>query len=228
MEKETSRSVQDLLRASASGLSIGISTDAAGTANLQVRGKNTLTAGSSPLLVLDGVIYDGDLSDINPMDIQSVDVLKDASSVAVYGAKAANGVVAITTKKGKTGKPVVSFNANVGFAQPSRVPAALDGPGFIQFRKDYQEGKLTPEEMAKVPGKFTDPRQLSGLGVDPLTWYNYDQSTPVTTLPSEQEMLTTWLGRLDFKTVEIENYLNGVETNWDDIVFQTALQQYKQ
>ena len=84
------------------------------------------------------------------------------------------------------------------------------------------------EEMAKVPGKFTDPRQLSGLGVDPLTWYNYDQSTPVTTLPSEQEMLTTWLGRLDFKTVEIENYLNGVETNWDDIVFQTALQQYKQ
>lgn len=151
----------------------------------QVRGKNTLTAGSSPLLVLDGVIYDGDLSDINPMDIQSVDVLKDASSVAVYGAKAANGVVAITTKKGKTGKPVVSFNANVGFAQPSRVPAALDGPGFIQFRKDYQEGKLTPEEMAKVPGKFTDPRQLSGLGVDPLTWYNYDQSTPVTTLPSE-------------------------------------------
>ena len=225
MEKETPRSVQDLLRASASGLSIGISTDAAGTANLQVRGKNTLTAGSSPLLVLDGVIYDGDLSDINPMDIQSVDVLKDASSVAVYGAKAANGVVAITTKKGKTGKPVVSFNANVGFAQPSRIPAALDGPGFIQFRKDYQEGKLTPEEMAKVPGKFTDPRQLSGLGVDPLTWYNYDQSTPVTTLPSEQEMLTTWLGRLDFKTVEIENYLNGVETNWDDIVFQTALQQ---
>ena len=44
-------------------------------------------------------------------------------------------------------------------------------------------------------------------------------------MPSEQEMLTTWLGRLDFKTVEIENYLNGVETNWDDIVFQTALQQ---
>lgn len=115
----------------------------------QVRGKNTLTAGSSPLLVLDGVIYDGDLSDINPMDIQSVDVLKDASSVAVYGAKAANGVVAITTKKGKTGKPVVSFNANVGFAQPSRIPAALDGPGFIQFRKDYQEGKLTPEERQK-------------------------------------------------------------------------------
>ena len=79
--------------------------------------------------------------------------------------------------------------------------------------------------MAKVPGKFMDPRQLSVFGVDPLTWYNYDQATPVTTLPSDQEMLTTWLGRLDFKTIEIENYLNGIETNWDDIVFQTALQQ---
>lgn len=99
LETEAPRSVQDLLRASASGLSISMSTDAAGTADLQIRGKNSLKAGSSPLLVLDGVIYDGSLQDINPMDIENIDILKDASSVAVYGAKAANGVVAITTKK---------------------------------------------------------------------------------------------------------------------------------
>ena len=74
MEVEAPRSVQDLLRASAAGLSISMSTDAAGTADLQVRGKNSLKAGSSPLLVLDGVIYDGSLQDINPMDIESIDV----------------------------------------------------------------------------------------------------------------------------------------------------------
>ena len=226
MEAESPRSIQDLLRSSAAGLNIGVSTDAAGTANLQVRGKNTLTAGSSPLLVLDGSIYMGALSDINPNDIQSVDVLKDASSVAVYGAKASNGVVAITTKKGKTGKPVVSFNANVGFAQPYKIPAALDGPGFLQFRQDYEEGKLTPEEMAKTPGKFMDPRLLGNIGVDPLAWYNYGRKDPVTVLPSQNELMTTWLGgRLNLKTIEIENYLGGIETNWDDIVFQTALQQ---
>ena len=104
LETEAPRSVQDLLRASASGLSISMSTDAAGTADLQIRGKNSLKAGSSPLLVLDGVIYDGSLQDINPLDIENIDILKDASSVAVYGAKAANGVVAITTKKRKNRK----------------------------------------------------------------------------------------------------------------------------
>lgn len=102
LEKESPRSVQDLLRANAAGLSIKMSTDAAGTSDIQIRGKNTLSAGSSPLYVLDGVIFNGSLSDINPMDIQSIDILKDASSVAVYGAKAANGVIAITTKKRKS------------------------------------------------------------------------------------------------------------------------------
>lgn len=223
LEAESPRSVQDLLRASASGLSIKMSTDAAGSADLQVRGKNTLSAGSSPLLVLDGVIYEGDLKDVNPIDIQSIDVLKDASSVAVYGAKASNGVIAITTKKGKTGKPVVNFNANVGLVQRSLLPGTVNGAGFIKFRQEYEEGKITPEEMAKYPGKFTDPRLLEG--VDPLAWYNYTQEVPVTTLPAEDQMLSAWLSRLNLKTIEIDNYLNGVETNWDDIVFQTGLQQ---
>ena len=225
MEVEAPRSVQDLLRASAAGLSISMSTDAAGTADLQVRGKNSLKAGSSPLLVLDGVIYDGSLQDINPMDIESIDVLKDASSVAVYGAKAANGVVAITTKKGKTGKPVISFNANVGMVSNARLPKTVDGAGFIKFRQEYGESLMTEAEMVAQPGKFADPRNLAAAGIDPLAWYNYDQQTPVSALPDEKTMINKWLTRLNFKTIEIENYLNGVETDWDDIVYQTGLQQ---
>ena len=139
LEKETPRSVQDLLRANAPGVSIGASVNAEGTASVQIRGKNTLSAGSDPLYVLDGVIFNGDLSDINPMDVQSIDVLKDASSVAVYGAKAANGVIAITTKKGKTGKPVVNFNSNFGWVQANSVPEVVDGAGFVKFRQEYSE-----------------------------------------------------------------------------------------
>ena len=225
LEKETPRSVQDLLRANAPGVSIGASVNADGSTSVQIRGKNTLSAGSSPLYVLDGVIFNGDLSDINPMDVQSIDVLKDASSVAVYGAKAANGVIAITTKKGKTGKPVVNFNANWGWVQANSVPKVVDGAGFVKFRQEYSESLLTQDELAAKKGMYNDPRTLSGLGVDPLTWFNYDQSTPVATVPSEEQMLTTWLGRLSFKNIEIQNYLDGVETDWTDLVFQTGFQQ---
>jgi TonB-linked SusC/RagA family outer membrane protein len=225
LEDEAPRNIQDLLRSNAAGLAIGMGTNAEASAGLQVRGKNTLSAGSSPLLVLDGMIYDGSLTDINPMDVESIDVLKDASSVAVYGAKASNGVIAITTKKGKDGKPVINFNANMGFVNTSRLPKVVDGAGFIKFRQEYSEGLLTDAEKAKYPDMYTDPRKLSNDGVDVLSWYNYDQKTPATAVPDDNTLITTWLSRLNFKSIEIENYLNGVETNWDDIVFHTGFQQ---
>lgn len=225
MEAEAPRSIQDLLRGSAAGLSIGMSNKASGSSDLQIRGKNTLSAGSSPLIVLDGVIYDGSMDDINTVDIESIDVLKDASSVAVYGAKAANGVIAITTKKGKSGKPVINFNANVGMVHTARLPKTVDGPGFLKFRQEYSEGLLSADEMAKQPGKYVDPRGLAGMGIDMLAWYNYDQKNPATVLPDNKTLITTWLTRLNLKNIEIENYLNGVETDWDDVVYQTGLQQ---
>ena len=63
------------------------------------------------------------------------------------------------------------------------------------------------------------------MGIDPLTWYNYDQKNPGSALPDDKTLVTTWLTRLNLQNIEIENYLNGVETNWDDIVYQTGLQQ---
>lgn len=222
LEREAPRSVEDLLRANSPGLNISLSPNADGAAQLKIRGETTLKAGASPLLVLDGVIYEGSLTDINPNDIQAIDVLKDASSAAVYGAKAANGVIMITTKKGKVGKPVISFNANVGVATVANQPKLLDGPGFIQYRQDYENGRNTDEYLAKYPQIFTDPRQLNG--VNQLDWYNYDQQTPLQSV-TEEQLLRSWLSRLDLKSPEIDNYLNGVVTKWDDLVFQTALQQ---
>lgn len=227
-EKLTSQaptSVADILRANATGMHVGGSVNTDGSASMQIRGKNTLTAGSSPLIVLDGVIYSGSLVDINPQDIQSIDVLKDASSVAVYGAKASNGVVAITTKKGNSGKPIININTDVGWVKAISIPPVVDGEGFVEFRKQYAEGLLTKEQLEAHKGMYDDPRTLSSIGVDPLTWYNYDQATPATSVPDETRMLTTWLSRLSFKNIEIEHYLNGVETDWTDLVFQSGFTQ---
>lgn len=107
----------------------------------------------------------------------------------------------------------------------ARLPKTVDGAGFIKFRQEYGESLMTEAEMVAQPGKFADPRNLAAAGIDPLAWYNYDQQTPVSALPDEKTMINKWLTRLNFKTIEIENYLNGVETDWDDIVYQTGLQQ---
>ena len=95
MEVEAPRDITDLMRGTAAGLNVGMSTSAKGDLTPQIRGVNTLTAGSSPTIVVDGVIYYGSLSDINTNDVVSIDVLKDASSAAVYGSQAANGVIVI-------------------------------------------------------------------------------------------------------------------------------------
>src|SRR5690606_37137381 len=84
--------------------------------SIVVRGITSLGADNSPLLVVDDVIYQGNISSINPADIESVNVLKDASASSIYGSRAASGVIIITTKKGKKGKPVINLRSATGFA----------------------------------------------------------------------------------------------------------------
>ena len=83
--------ITDMLTGSVAGFNANQSTSAAGGSSLEVRGPTSLTANTEPLIVLDGVIYNGDLRDINPNDVETIDVLKDASSAAVYGSRAASG-----------------------------------------------------------------------------------------------------------------------------------------
>ncbi|HBF96732.1 MAG TPA: TonB-dependent receptor, partial [Porphyromonadaceae bacterium] len=81
---------------------------AGGDADISIRGQTTLSASKSPLIVLDGIIFNGRLNDINVSDIEYIDVLKDASAAAVYGSRSANGVIIITTKKGRSEKPKIT------------------------------------------------------------------------------------------------------------------------
>ena len=109
-----------------SGASAGVNVAASGLAgsepSLSIRGQTSLSASDRPLIVLDGIIYNGAITDINISDVESVDILKDASSAAIYGSRSANGVMLITTKKGKSDKPVISFNAYYGYQDMTNNP----------------------------------------------------------------------------------------------------------
>lgn len=212
LEIENPNDVTDMLRGNIAGLNVGFSTSPKGVSSLEVRGKTTLTAGAAPLIVLDGTIYNGDMSDINPNDIERVDVLKDASSAAVYGARAANGVVMITTKRGTEGKPTVNFNANVGLASPS-VEQPVYGPeGYINWRQDVLESTNVGHE----PYEYSDPRALPG-DIPLETWLGYDGSSG--------DPVEVWLRRLSMEPVEIQNYMDGKTVDWYDMTFQNGLRQ---
>ena len=108
---------------------------------IRIRGERSLSADNNPLIVLDGVPFMGSLSDIATGDIKSMDILKDASSTAIYGSRGANGVILITTYKGVVGQaPKVTFNNYVSFKKAIKYPM-MDGPRYVEMRK--AAGKFT-------------------------------------------------------------------------------------
>lgn len=116
LESSASVNIAQGLKGVVPGLNIGATTSAGGDPDISIRGRNTISGSTSPLIVLDGIIYRGNLTDINPSDIESVDVLKDASSTAIYGSQAANGVMIITTKSAKNmSKPIIEYNTSFTF-----------------------------------------------------------------------------------------------------------------
>ena len=213
LQNENPTSVQDALRANIPGLSVGVVNTAKPGGSLQIRGTNSLNAGTSPLIVLDGAIYYGAMSDINPQDIASVDVLKDASAAAVYGAKSASGVIMINTKKGRSGKPTINFNTNLALATMEVNQPVYQGQDFVNWRVDVEN---SIHGFNEKPYQFNDPRTLpSSVSLD--DWLAYDASSG--------DPVGVWLTRLNFQPVEQKNYLAGRTINWYDMMFQNGLQQ---
>ena len=119
--------------------------------SILIRGRST-TGDTSPLIIIDGVERGG-LGQLNPNDIESISVLKDASA-AIYGARAANGVILVTTKRGTTEKPQICFSFNQGFNQPTRNPKMADSYTFASVYNEIElaggrEARYTPEELQK-------------------------------------------------------------------------------
>jgi TonB-linked SusC/RagA family outer membrane protein len=133
--------------------------------NIRIRGQVSVSAGSDPLYVIDGFPITGNIGQLNPDEIDDISILKDAASTSLYGSRAANGVVLITTKKGKPGQTNVSFNTYAGI---QKVPVRgrvkmLNAVEFAQFKKEYYEDQGQP-----VPDIFQNPAQYEGKDND---WY---------------------------------------------------------
>jgi TonB-linked SusC/RagA family outer membrane protein len=211
-EKQASTSVLEFLSGTVAGFNSNQNASASGGGSLEVRGRNSLNANTEPLIVLDGVIYNGSLQDINPADIESVDILKDASSAAVFGARAASGVVLVTTKKGIGGKPKINLSSKVGIASPARDFKPFDADGYLDFRRDYFRVAEPREEYY-----YHNPAELPN-NVPLEEWRNYSNNP-------QDDNTQEWLGRLNFFDPEVENYIAGNTVDWYDEVMQSGVRQ---
>lgn len=133
--------------------------------SVRIRGQLSVSAGSDPLYVVDGFPLVGNIGSINPDEIQSISILKDAASTSLYGSRAANGVVLITTKQSKVGQTTIGVNSYVGMQQ---VPEhgrlkMMNAEDFAEFKKEYYEDAGQP-----VPAEFQDPSIYAGKNND---WY---------------------------------------------------------
>ena len=186
-----------------SGATAGVNVQGSGLAgsdpSLSIRGQTSLSASDAPLVVLDGIIYNGSISNINISDIESVDILKDASAASVYGSRSANGVMIITTKKGKSEKPVISFNMYYGYQDMTNNPMRV----------------MNAEEYAV---RLTDYYYQQNL----YTWYK-TKPTSATGKPVRPDITNKEIVAARLRTQEErDNYTAGNEINWVDEVLRIA------
>lgn len=127
----------DALQGRMSGVNVVSDGIPGGSVKIRVRGSNSINKSNDPLYVVDGIVRESGLEGINPEDIQSMQVLKDASSTAIYGSRGANGVVIITTKSGVKGQSSITFDATVGISNATRLPKMMDTKSYAQALVDY-------------------------------------------------------------------------------------------
>lgn len=170
IEKSVATSIDQVLQGRAAGVQIQANTGTPGGSNtIRIRGTNSLNATSQPIFVIDGVIIDSAGSDdgnsnplslINPSDIVSMDILKDASATAIYGSRASNGVIMITTKRGQSGEANITYDGYVGW---QAMPGKLDVMNLQEYAKHYKDitdAQIKPASNLWIRG------DLMGSGTD--------------------------------------------------------------
>jgi TonB-linked SusC/RagA family outer membrane protein len=227
-------SPQELLQGQAAGVQLTNTSGVLGAATaIRIRGVASLNAGGQPLIVVDGVpLNDGDystdfgatalnpLQDINPNDIESMSVLKDAAAAAIYGSRGANGVILITTKKGKAGTNIVNFNYYTGWSEPTDVYEMANADQYRQYRIDalgndpatLPEGGFDWQDAVLQTGRINNyDASLSG-GSDKTQYYlggTFLDQTGYTIGNS----LDRIAGRLNFKHTVSERFRFGANVN---------------
>lgn len=225
LEKYAPSNVQELLRSAVPGLKVGYSTSAKNTPDFSVRGDNTIkadsgdeTAGNRPLIVLDGIIFNGDIAEINVQDIETIDVLKDASAASIYGSRASNGVIVFTTKKGELGKPKIRVSAKYGLVTKGARDETYKGEEMLGWLTDVQESLSGKTEQPW--SEFDDPRKLSGGDLD--AWKTANGISGET---NQKAINSKWLETLGLDSDEIMTFNNGDVRDWQDFLFHTGQRQ---
>lgn len=171
----------EVMQGKVPGLDLTKSSGQAGAGlNIRLRGNRSLNAGNNPLVLVDGIIY-GSTLDVNPNDIASIEVLKDAASTAIYGTLGANGVILITTKRGAQGKPKVSINSYYSTQTLEGYDYIMTGPEWVDFRR----------ESRRTVGEWNSPDDDGNI----------------------------------FVPQQLENFRNGIYTDWANEVIGTGAQQ---
>jgi len=172
-------SIVQSLQGSVAGLNVGVSTEAGGDVNFSIRGQNNLggdASANAPLIVVDGIIFRGTLQDINPDDVQSVDVLKDASSTAIYGSQASNGVIIVTTRSGKSGsseKPTFNYSARYSFKEDANRLTYGSREDYLDQIRAFNWKTAFPQ------GPNYNPNYDVLTGLDPQEVVGYNNGTNV-------------------------------------------------
>ncbi len=193
---EQSKGIEDILRGRSAGVQVSANGSEPGASvSVKIRGLSSLTSNSEPLYVVDGIIMDsatedvanpisgytppqgGGISGVNPADIASVEILKDASATAIYGSRAANGVIIITTKRGKKGKAVFNFTSSLSTGKVVRNIDVLDTEGYANYQNDMQLalGDLAPYTINDDGSIFTTddiPVEITGINWADDTYRN--------------------------------------------------------
>ncbi|MDX1284300.1 MAG: SusC/RagA family TonB-linked outer membrane protein, partial [Draconibacterium sp.] len=193
------------LKGNVPGLSVGTPDRAGEEPSLKIRGTNSLSAGNKPLVVVDGIIYNGSLNSIDINDIESVDVLKDASAAAVYGSRSANGVLIITTKKGLSEKPILNFSASYGVANPVDIAPVLSPDEYLQKILDYRV----------ATGQEANPANIA----DYLTVTEANNLAAGKTIDWQKELI---------QTAPTQNYVASISGNTEKTNYYISASYYQQ
>ncbi len=214
MENQPINNVAEAMVGKMTGVQVVQGTGQPGTAlSVKVRGVGTITAGTEPLYVIDNVPTSGNnLNTLNTYDIESIEVLKDASSSAIYGSRGSNGVVIITTKQGKRGKPVVALNSMVGVQSVANKIEMLDAYGYSSLVQDARNNAYSDQMISN-----NLRRKAQGLAPIGFTLNDNNATRLINTANNTNTIIPA----------EVLPYLNGtaglVNTDWQNEIYKKAL-----
>ena len=210
-----SASVTQMLQGRAAGVTVGNDNSPGGGTMVRIRGFGSIN-NNSPLYVIDGVPTQGTLNQLNPNDIESMQVLKDASAASIYGARAANGVVIITTKKGKQGDPSITFDFYTGTQRPGKMLDLLNTRelGEYLYRSDLGAGKNPSATSPSVQYKFDENGNQ--------TIADYIYPNVYGTLPADIKYTNDIADPALGKTAYNITKANKEGTDWQDVIFDPA------